>query len=204
VEPLLRIVPWPRVSADPADDLRLVEGLRAREPWATGALIERYGEHVRRVLMRLLGGDHSEHNDLFQEVITEAWRGVGRLENASALKAWVTRIAVFTARGALRRQRRRRWLLFVEELPETPMAWAGPELEDAARAVYGILARMPLDERIPFTLRVLEDMDLEATAAASGMSVATVRRRLASAEKRFRKLAAGCEALEPWTKERSR
>jgi RNA polymerase sigma-70 factor (ECF subfamily) len=49
---------------------------------------------------------------------------------------------------------------------------------------------------------MLDGMNLEATAAACGMSVATVRRRLAQAERRFFTLAREYEALAPWLEER--
>ena len=183
-----------------ADDRRVVAGLRAGELWAPAALVERHGAHVRRVLMRLLGSSDggAEQADVFQEVMTAAWEGIGRLHDPAALRAWLTRIAVFTARKVLRTRRRRRWLSFLDEVPEVPTAWAGPELREAARAVYEVLDRMPVDERIPFTLRMLERLDLQATATACEMSLATVRRRLVRAERRFNKLAREYEALGPW------
>jgi RNA polymerase sigma-70 factor (ECF subfamily) len=115
----------------------------------------------------------------------------------------LTRIAVFAARGAIRRRRRRRWLAFFESVPEPEPTWAGPEMQEAARCVYRIFDRLPIDERVPFSLRMLGGLDLEATADACGMSVATVRRRLARAERRFFKLARQCEALAPWLEEAS-
>ena len=87
------------------------------------------------------------------------------------------------------------------EVPDRALPWAGPDLQEAARAVYRIFDRMPVDERIPFALRMLEGLDLEATAAACGMSLATVRRRLVRAERRFFKMARGQEILGPWLKE---
>jgi RNA polymerase sigma-70 factor (ECF subfamily) len=182
----------------PADDAKLVAGLRAGEDWAASALIERYGNHVRRVLIRILGTQGEEHLDVFQEVVSGAWAGIGRLNDAHALKPWLTQIAVFTARSALRSRKRGHWLSFFEELPEVEAAWAGPELREAARAVYEIFDRFPVDERIPFALRMLEDLDLEATASACGVSVATVRRRLTRAQRRFSKLAREYEVLRPW------
>ena len=111
----------------------------------------------------------------------------------------MARIAVFTARGVIRGRRRRRWLSFVPDVPDPePVAWAGPELRDAARAVYSVLDRMAPDQRIAFALRTLEGMDLESTAAACGVSLSTTRRRLAKAEKRFYVLAREYPALEPW------
>ena len=177
--------------------------LRAGEGWAPAALVERYRDLVRRVLMRVLGGDDSEQADLVQEVFTSAWQGIGQLGDAGALRAWLTRIAVFAARGAIRRRRRRRWLAFFDSVPEPEPSWAGPEMQEAARCVYQIFDRLPVDERVPFSLRMLGGLDLEATADACGMSVATVRRRLARAERRFFKLARRYEALVPWLEEAS-
>jgi RNA polymerase sigma-70 factor, ECF subfamily len=212
---ILRVVPSPaplglrpRTRADDperdgsTDDVRLVEALRAREPRATSALIERHGPHLRRVLFRVLGTHEGECQEALQEVITRAWEGIDRLEDPRALKAWLTRIAVFTARGLLRSKRRRRWLVFFEDVPEPETAWAGPEMQEAARCVYRIFERIPTDERIPFALRMLEGLDLDATADACGMSLATVRRRLVRAERRFFKLARQYEALEPWLETR--
>jgi RNA polymerase sigma-70 factor, ECF subfamily len=191
----------PRFSPPIATDAELVEALRAGEPWAAGALLERYGPLVRRVLMRTLGGADSEHADLVQEVFIHAWKGAPRLADGGALKPWMMRIAVLTARGAIRRRGRRRWLSFLDSVPEPEPTWAGPDLQEAARCVYRIFDRMPADERLAFSLRTLGGFDLEATAQACGMSLATVRRRLVKAERRFFKLARGCEALAPWLDE---
>jgi RNA polymerase sigma-70 factor (ECF subfamily) len=208
VERVLRLAPWERAAdargstIDPAEearlDERLVAGLRGREPWAAAALVDRYGKHVRRVLFRVLGGDDADHADLAQEVLIQAWRGIGRLRQATALKGWLTHMAVFCARGAIRRRRRRGWLSLRAEVPDRPQPWASADLQDAASAVYRIFDRMPEDERLPFALRMLQGLSLEEAAAACGMSLATVRRRLARAERRFFKLARESEALAPW------
>ena len=203
VDRVLRIVRPPGDEPDShIDDQKLVAGLRAGETWAPPALVARYGQHVRRVLIRVLGTNDSEHADVFQEVMTGAWEGIAQLNDPSALKAWLTRIAVFTARNVLRGRRRRRWISFFETVPDVEGTWAGPELQEAARAVYEIFDRIPVDERIPFALRMVDDLDLEATADACGISLATVRRRLAKAQRRFFKLARQYEALVPWLETR--
>jgi RNA polymerase sigma-70 factor (ECF subfamily) len=48
---------------------------------------------------------------------------------------------------------------------------------------------MPVDLRIPFALRFVDGMELRDVAEACDCSLATVKRRLASAEKRFLALA---------------
>jgi len=181
--------------------VRLVAALKAREAGAVEALLRRYGSHLRRVLTRVLGSDDTETPDVLQEVAVIAWQSIGRLSDPLALKAWLTQIAVFTARGLIRRRHRQRWLSFFEEVPDRSVPWASPEMQEAARAVYRIFDRMPVDERIPFALRMLEGLELEATAEACGMSLATVRRRLVRAERRFQKMARQCDALLPWLDE---
>ncbi len=202
VSHVLRIVPLPvEPSGDEtslADDARLVARLRAKERSAVTTLVERHGAHVRRVLMRILGGHDSEMADVFQDVLLNAWASIDGLTEPRALKSWLTQIAIFTARKAIRRRHRRRWLTFFDSVPEPEVSWAGADLQEAASGVYKIFDRMPVDERIPFALRILEGLGLEATAAACGMSVATVRRRLVRAERRFFKLARQFEALAPW------
>lgn len=201
---ILRIVPPPPpvdLAAETAVDERLVAALKMRQPGAFDVLMRRHGSHLRRVLTRVLGAHDTETADVMQEVAMSAWQGIGGLTDARALKAWLTQIAVFTARGVIRRRRRSRWLSVLGELPDRPLPWAGAELQEAARAVYAIFDRMPADERIPFALRMLEGLDLEATAAACGMSLATVRRRLVKAERRFQKLARRHEVLEPWLRQ---
>jgi RNA polymerase sigma-70 factor (ECF subfamily) len=204
VDRVLRLVPAspPADGArEQADDARLVAALKAREPGAVDALLARYGGHLRRVLTRVLGAQDTETPDVLQEVVVIAWQSIGRLSDPNALKAWLTQIAVFTARGLIRRRHRHRWLAFFEDVPERSIPWASPEMQEAARAVYQILDRMPVDERIPFALRMLDGLELEATAAACGMSLATVRRRLVRAERRFYKMARQCDALAPWLEE---
>jgi len=204
VDRVLRLVPSPPPAdgaRDQADDIRLVAALKAREPGAVDALLARYGSHLRRVLTRVLGTQDTEIADVLQEVAVIAWQSIGRLSDPNALKAWLTQIAVFTARGLIRRRHRHRWLTFFEDVPERSVPWASPEMQEAARAVYQIFDRMPVDERIPFALRMLDGLELEATAAACGMSLATVRRRLVRAERRFHKMARQCDALAPWLEE---
>jgi RNA polymerase sigma-70 factor (ECF subfamily) len=180
--------------------VRLVRALREHEPWAAAVLVERYLVHVRRVMVRVMGAGEHELDDLVQEVFTRALAGAHRLSFEGALTAWLTNIAVFTGREAIRRRSRWRWLWFTAEPPDRPAPQASADVSEAARAVYALLDRLPVDERIPFALRAVEGMDLRELAAACEVSVPTVRRRLARAEKRFLALAASCESLSAWVR----
>jgi len=202
VSQVIRLIPRQRggVEIEPLSDDQIVRGLVDHEAFAARALVDQHGPYVRRVIYRVLGADDSEHEDIVQEVFTRAIAGIRQLSSPNALRAWLTQIAVFSARGVIRRRKRSNWLRFLGDLPERAAEEAPASVREAARAVYQIIEKMPVDERIPYTLRAMEGLDLVELASACGVSVATVRRRLAKAEARFARLASGYEALEPWVR----
>jgi RNA polymerase sigma-70 factor (ECF subfamily) len=67
-----------------------------------------------------------------------------------------------------------------------------------------LLGRLPSDERIAFALRHIEGMELGRLAEACGVSLATIKRRLARAEQRFARAAARDEVLKRWLEEGGR
>ena len=69
------------------------------------------------------------------------------------------------------------------------------------RPVQVVLDRLPDDDRIAFALRFLEGLELTEVAAACQVSLATIKRRLARAEERFRREAAREPALGRWLEE---
>jgi RNA polymerase sigma-70 factor (ECF subfamily) len=193
-------------DARPAgDDYALVAGIRRGDPTAAAGLFEKYRARVERTLVRLLGFD-SELADAVQETFIRALESSRLLRDPQALPSWMIRIAVFTASDVIRRRKRRRWLqLFAEpqDLAEQSHALvfeAEPDLEArrALQAAQVILSALPTQERIAFSLRRLDGMELKEVAAACGCSLATVKRRLARAELRFRTRAAKHPALDHW------
>jgi len=133
-------------------------------------------------------------------VFARALEQIDRLGDPSALKAWLTAIAVFTAREQIRRRVRGRWLRFFasEDLPEVSATAPGEEIRESLRATYAVLDRMGVDDRIAFALRFIEGLELGAIAAACDVSLNTIRRRLARAETRFLALAAREPSLQDW------
>lgn len=181
------------------DDAALVAAIRAGHPGATAALFDRHATHVRRVLARVLGAD-PDLSDLLHDVFVRALDGVDRLEDPAALQGWLTSIAVYTARGCIRRRQARRWLRIVapEEVPEVEANQASVEVTEALRAAYALLDRMSADDRIPFALRFIDGMELTEVAAACGVSLATIKRRLTRAQTRFTDGARKTPALAEW------
>ncbi len=185
----------------PESDELLVLSLRANHPDAGTQLFDRYAPHVRRVLVRVMGPD-SEILDLVHDVFVTALESVYRLVDPKALRAWLTQIAVFTARAKIRRRVRGRILRFLpfSELPEPELPPADFEASEAMQAVYRVLEGLDTDQRIAFALRFVAGMELTEVAASCGVSLATIKRRLARAQASFSKLAEREPALAEWLK----
>jgi RNA polymerase sigma-70 factor (ECF subfamily) len=156
---------------------------------------------VLRVLCRVLGPD-SELDDLLHEVFIAAMATIDTLRNEHALRAWMTGIAVRKARKLIRWRKIRRLVRFVapQDLPEYEAVTAPSEVTDALRQTYRILAELPAEDRIAFTLRQIDGMELAAIAEVTQVSLATVKRRVARAQKSFIALASEDEILADWLK----
>jgi RNA polymerase sigma-70 factor (ECF subfamily) len=177
-------------AASALDDRALVEALRRDEPWARTALVEKYEAHIERVVAGALGLD-PDLADIIQDVFVRVLEGIHQLKDPAALRGWIGTLAVFTARGHIRRRRRWRWIRFLapQDVPEMPAAPHNPEASATMRAMYRVLDALPADERMVFTLRFMSELELTEVAAACRVSLATIKRRLSRAEARFQEVA---------------
>src|SRR6478735_5597661 len=143
------------------DDAELVAALHRGDRTARTVLVQRYEPLVERLVAGALGID-SEISDVIQDVFVGVFEGI-------------------------RRRRRWRWIRFLapEDVPEVPVSGPQGETHEAVRATYRVLDTLPDDERMAFSLRFISEMQLTEVAAACRVSLATVKRRLARAERRF-------------------
>src|SRR5260221_5417736 len=150
------------------------------------ALYDRYHRLVRGILLRVLG-DSRDLDDLVQDAFVTAINTIDRVDDPASLRAWLTSVAVFTARFEIRRRARRRFFLLAanDDLPEMEAVVSGPEVDEAVRATYRVLYKLPADERIAFALRFIEGIDLTEVARACRPSLAPIQRRVPRARERF-------------------
>jgi len=156
---------------------------------------------------RLVAADPDiDHADLVHDAFIGAFVSVAGLRDSKALCRFMQVIAARTVYRALRSRRARRWLRFwaPAELPERPATDAAPETREACRRAYRILQGMPAAERVAFALRYVEGLELTVVAEACEVSLATIKRRLTRAGRRFARLARRDELLRPWLEEGGR
>jgi len=141
---------------------------------------------VNGLAYRILGRP-DEVDDLVQDSFVQALSSLDRLQNPAAFSSWMGSIVVRTAHKRLRRRSLRTRLGLERDKPidvEILVSrTAPPDVAIELRAVYGILNRLSAEERVALVLRRVEGMKLAEVAEAMNLSLATVKRRLAKAEK---------------------
>ena len=187
------------------DDNALLQALRAGHPGAAAVFYDQHAAHVSRTLRSALGADE-EIPDLLQEVFIRAIDGIGKLREVDRIGGWLTGIAIFVARAQIRRRARRSWLRAFSPEHAAPHYQLQPssEARSALREVYAVLGQLPVDERMAFAMRYIEGMTLPDAAEACETSLATLKRRLSRAEKRFLEAASKRPVLNHWLEEGTR
>jgi RNA polymerase sigma-70 factor (ECF subfamily) len=173
-----------------------------------GAWESLYVQHRRLVRGVLAGqlGYSTDLEDITQQVFETAMSLVetGRVHlqgEPSGVRAWLVAITLRLARS----ERRRRGKLKVAEptLPgEQSTAAVDPAGWQLLLRTQALVAQLPARLRDLWLLRHLEGMQLEEIAQSCGVSLATVKRRLARAERKFELLAERDPVLREHLKER--
>lgn len=166
-------------------DAALVVAARAGEAWAQEALYRRYARMVNGLAWRLMPGD-SDVEDLVQDVFIQALDSLDRLTEPAAFGSWVGSITVRTAHKRIRRKRLKLRLGLARREPidvdAVVSSSAPPDVASELRALYRLLDELPTEARIALVLRRVEGMQLAEIAEHMKLSLATVKRRLETAE----------------------
>lgn len=143
----------------------------------------RYAPYVARIGHRLLGRD-DEVDDLIQDVFLAAHRGIRQIRDPDAVKGWLATVAVRQCRRRLRARRLRALLHLdaADDYYEVADRGASPEHRAMIAGVYRVLDRLPVDQRLAWTLRYVEGERLERVAELCGCSLATAKRRIKAAQ----------------------
>ena len=173
-----------------ADDVTLAARIAERDPAAFEALMRRNNGRLFRVARAILKDD-AEAEDALQDAYLDAYRNISRFRGESQLSTWLVRIVVNQALMRLRKQRRDRVVLSMDEHPRgsdgrerqyadatTESPTAATLRAEARRLIERRIDELPVVFRTVFVLRELEELSVEEVSACLGIPSATVRTRL--------------------------
>jgi RNA polymerase sigma-70 factor (ECF subfamily) len=164
------------------DDTILASLAAGGHTGAHTAIWDRYGPLVRSIMRRNIGPG-SDVEDLVQEVFLRLYRNLTLLRNKGALRSFIFAISFRVAISELRSRRVRKWVRLTDDgRVQAPNArFAGPadfEAREAVAGLYTILDRLEAKDHMAFVLYYVEGLELTEVAAAVGVSLATIKRRL--------------------------
>lgn len=177
-------------AARRARDAALATKVIAQPDEAILAAWRRFRPLVRWTLVKMLGPDDEDVNDLAQETFLQLYRSVRTLRSPSAIRSFVAGIAVNLALQENRRRRLRDGNVLVPGqafLPLTSTS-ADPEAHQSMTRLVRLLRGLRPSDQDLFVLRQLHGLEQAEISAATGMSVSTVRRRLQRLQKRIEML----------------
>jgi RNA polymerase sigma-70 factor (ECF subfamily) len=147
------------------------------------ALYRRHTPAVYQFVLRLVGGDEQEAEDIIQETWLRAARGLEGFRWKSALRSWLTGIALNRVREMARKKKRS--LVEVDGDWELPTAFSDPGQQiDLGRA----LDLLPPGFRTVLVLHDVEGFTHQEIGNQLGISDGTSKSQLHGARKAMRRL----------------
>ncbi len=175
--------------------LRCQTGIRP-DRTAFAELMRRYQPYVDKVLYHL-APDWQDRADLAQEVWIRVYRNLQKLQEPEKFRGWLSRIAVNMFYDTLRKRKRNAVPLSLDtpRIDGEDIAWEipsdDPSPEEAlmTREFYeqlsAALADLPEAFRTTIVLREIEGMSYEEIAEITGVTMGTVKSRIARARSKL-------------------
>jgi RNA polymerase sigma factor (sigma-70 family) len=160
---------------------------------AFAELLRRYESHVNRLLYHL-APDWQERADLAQEVWIRVYRNIKRLQEPAKFRGWLSRIATNLFYDELRKRKRTTQPISLDapvKMNDGELSWElaseipSPTDDLATKEFYDQLqkaiADLPESFRTTIVLREIQGLAYEEIAEITGVSLGTVKSRIARA-----------------------
>lgn len=170
---------------------------------AFAELVRRYQSHVERILYHL-APDWQDRADLAQEVWIRVYRNVNRLNEPVKFRGWLSRIATNLFYDELRKRKRVRRPISLDaprRVDDGEIDWdlesdyPSPDDTLSTNEFYDHLreaiADLPEAFRTTIVLREIDGLAYEEIAEMTGVSLGTVKSRIARARSKLQSLLKG-------------
>jgi len=183
---------WSPVSANMPEH-ELIGRAQAGDVGAFEALADVHADRLYALALRFLG-DGAEAEDVLQETLLRAWRGIRGFEGRAMVFTWLYRIAVNESNRALERRERRRANVPVDEhaiavpAPSREGPASQAERRELRQALRLAISQLSAPCRTALVLRDIEGLSTREAAEIAGVGEAAFKSRLHQARLRVRAL----------------
>ena len=155
------------------------------------SLVREHGRFAFALAFRLLG-DADEAKDVAQESFIRIWKNFHLYDPEKRFTTWLYRIVTNVSIDCIRKKRRTP-LTRIGDARESggivdPYAPETAIARDLAGIVRLLAARLPLKQRVVFTLRDMQDLDMDEIAVVTNLSRGAIKTNLHYARRRIREL----------------
>lgn len=155
------------------DDSALVEALQAGDPAAPALFVERFQGVLFGLCLRMMGHRH-DAEDVLQESLVRALRGLRGFDRSRPLRPWLLGIAANRCRSAL--ERRGRTTLGAEPLGGVPDPRPGlADPDDLASELEAAVHALREEYRVVFVLYHEQGLPYDEIALALGRPIGTIK-----------------------------
>lgn len=179
------------------DSISLVERVQNGDEAAFEDLVQLYYRQVYNLALRLTD-DPEDASDITQETFIKVYHHIRTFRGDAELKTWIYRITVNLSSNLKRWWKRRlRQHLQVQNSIETPERLLLRAEEQ--KIVQAALQKIKFEYRVAVILRDIEGLSYEQISETLGISVGTVKSRIARGREELRKLLKQTSASVPAT-----
>jgi RNA polymerase sigma-70 factor, ECF subfamily len=191
--PAIKTATMSDAPAEVADE-QLVRATIAGDERAFAELVSRHKARVFGTCARF-ARDGQQLDDLSQEVFLRAWRKMNGFRGDAPFEHWLARLTVTTCYDFLRRERRHRDSISLDDLA-IEMRDHGVDAAIAAGSAKELLEwamrSLSADERLILTLLEIEERTVREISAATGWSESNVKVRAFRARARLKGILSDC------------
>ncbi len=178
-------------------DAGLLDGIARGERKAAEIFFARHAPGAYRLALLAVGNAH-DAEDAVQEAFLRVLRMASTFDASRAVRPWLARVVLNSARDQLRARGRR---THAQRAPENSGAVEQPEVkmerQELTIAARAALAALPEEHRLAVALRYAEGFTVDEAAEALGLPRSTVDRRARGGLDKLRRALGGLGASVP-------
>jgi len=177
-------------SAETPDDERLIQETLNGSDEAFSSLVQKYKGRVFGMASRFTRNNH-ELDDLCQDIFIRIFQNLSKFRREAPFEHWLSKIAIRTCYDFLRKHRRDRENLSLDDASAAIQQLASQENQDHAEAselLYLLLDKLSPEERIVITLLEIEEKSVREISEQTGWSQSNVKVRAFRARNSLKQL----------------